>query len=548
MRLSSLLLSTLILIIACSPDDETPDNPGGLTGEAATPTYDESLIPEPQPLNNLISNGDFESDEAWFTCGGAQVGATDQGQSLIINTTQECSEAGGITFTVNAVAAQEIELTAVPELLTVSFLVRAEGAIPSLDFNVFLTNAPNGTYGFGTNAYFLGAPSQEEGGAGGWNRINFLVTRQDINTWLDAPSPLFVVFEAQDFTATSSTTIYIDDVIVTEGVIRLTQPSPMPDALQNYAGNSQLIFYDLSPEEKLVATMLPNGTDRVIFNQVDATIVDGSPQWFDDNQFVLSQKVFNPEAPSDATVVPGGGSDVTRYNSIDGSQEVVYITRGEPGVFNFSGAVDNRAALDVEVRRTAWDVDRNRGILNVCGRNRSPEFGLNSDDICWLYLFDTNTNEVLNDEVYGFAPKWSSSGKLAYYYDNQLFVAEVSGSAITPQVVYQRSGLLQALDWSPDESTLVFAEVVSSSGIINSEDVVIYAIKTLDIATGQTELLLQADHGDLLPNLSWSPDGDFIIYSMNTEQGAQIWWLEVATGTTGPITNTTNGYAVTWRK
>ncbi|WKN42353.1 hypothetical protein [Tunicatimonas pelagia] len=365
---------------------------------------------------------------------------------------------------------------------------------------------------------------------------------------MDEPLPLFVVFEAKNFSPTSTTTIYLDDVIVTEGVIQLTQPAPMPDALRNYSGNSRLLFYDISAEEQRVATMLPNGTNRLILNQVDAVTVDGLPRWFGNDQVVLSQKVFNPAVPADATVVPGGGSDVTRYSITDGTQEVLYITRGEPGVFNFPGAVDNRVALDVEVRRTAWDLARNRGILNVCGRNRSPEVGLNSDDICWVYLFDTNTNEVLNDEVNGFAPKWSVSGELAYYYDDQLFVAEVAGADIISRVIYEQNGLLQALDWSPDGTQLVFAETVSSSGIINSEDVVIYAIKTLDIATGQIDLLLQADHGTLVPNLSWSPDSDFIVYSIDTEQGLQVWWLEVATGKTGPITNATNGYAASWRK
>lgn len=105
------------------------------------------------------------------------------------------------------------------------------------------------------------------------------------------------------------------------------------------------------------------------------------------------------------------------------------------------------------------------------------------------------------------------------------------------------------MDWSPDETQLVFAKTGAGSTVVNGEIASIYSIKTLDIATGEEKTLLQVDHGSLIGNLSWSPDGDFIVYSLNVDGGnAQIWWLEVATGKTGPITNTINGYGATWRK
>ena len=287
----------------------------------------------------------------------------------------------------------------------------------------------------------------------------------------------------------------------------------------------------------------------MIYPQIDVSTVDGLPQWFGNN-VVLSQKVFNPDAPADINVVPGGGSDVTRYDLASSRGEVAFQTVGQPGVYFFSGSFDNRPALDIEVRRTAWDSERNRGIINVCARNRSPE-GVQSDDICYLYLVDATTFEELNTEVNGFAPKWSSSGQLAYYYDNQLFVAEVSGSSITPRTVYRSGSLLQALDWSPNGSLLVFAERASFSSLFNdgvAKDIDIYTIRVLDVVSGRSNVLLQVDHGSLGANISWSPDGDFIVYTLLTEEKTQVWWLEVATGRTGPITTTTDGYAASWQK
>ncbi len=255
--------------------------------------------------------------------------------------------------------------------------------------------------------------------------------------------------------------------------------------------------------------------------------------------------------PSDPSIQPGGGTNVIKYNLANGNEELVYRTIGEPGKFLFQDALENQAAFDFEVRRMAWDTERNRGVLCACGRDRSPQFELNSDDLCKLFIIDATTNEIINDEVNGFAPEWSTSGKLAYYYADKIYTATLTGGGqLNPTVVYEGPALLQAVDWSPDETQLVIAEQGSGSAVINGEIENIYTIKLLDVATGQAENLLRVDHGSMVANLSWSPNGAFIIYSLNLDGGggAQIWWLEVATGKTGPITNTINGYAASWRK
>ena len=76
-----------------------------------------------------------------------------------------------------------------------------------------------------------------------------------------------------------------------------------------------------------------------------------------------------------------------------------------------------------------------------------------------------------------------------------------------------------------------------------------FTISILDLNTNIVRLILNIDHGKLSTNLSWSPDGNFIIYSLVTPKNKnEIWWLEIATGKTGPLTNTIEGYSGYWSK
>ena len=542
-------LLLLCLLLSCSSDEDSPDGPG-LIG-TGVPVYDETLIPASvPPLPNLISNGDFESDEAWINCGGARYEPRDlatSGNRVLMLDSRSACEAGADRDIV-AATTQQIDLPGgFSDVLTISFQVRAEGVVPSLAFDLYLGNAVGESLQlFG--GYRITSITQEADEAPGWNLITLLVTRAQIEREIEA-SPLFLTFQFRSSAEVAATTIYLDDVRVTDGFRGTTQAAPMPDALRNYAGDSRILFYKLTTEERAVASMRPNGDDMVVYEQIPAATVEGLARWFNESQITLSQKKFNPALPDDPSIQPGGSTDVIRYNLANGNEELVYQTIGEPGKFLFQDALENKAAFDFEVRRTVWDAERNRGALSVCGRNRSPQFELNSDDLCKLFIIDATTNEIINDEVNGFAPEWSASGRLAYYYADKIYTASLSGTRLNPTVVYEGPNLLQALDWSPDETQLVIAELGSGSAVINGEIENIYTIKILDLATGQAENLLRVDHGSLIANLSWSPDGEFVIYSLNVDGGgAQVWWLEVATGQTGPITNTISGYAGTWQK
>ena len=80
----------------------------------------------------------------------------------------------------------------------------------------------------------------------------------------------------------------------------------------------------------------------------------------------------------------------------------------------------------------------------------------------------------------------------------------------------------------------------------NGSQIYANGIKVLDLNTGKKREITLVDFGEIDPMLSWSNDGRYIFYSVRLLSGQkQIWWSEVATGATGPITNTINAFAAT---
>ncbi|MEM6806570.1 MAG: hypothetical protein AAF696_34540, partial [Bacteroidota bacterium] len=100
-------------------------------------------------------------------------------------------------------------------------------------------------------------------------------------------------------------------------------------------------------------------------------------------------------------------------------------------------------------------------------------------------------------------------------------------------------------DWSPDERCIVFAEKNNSQTLFNGEKEYLGFIKIMDLQSRTTRTLLAVDFGLLYNDLNWSKDGKYIYYTVKLPGGnLQIWWADVQTGQTGPITNTISaGYA-----
>jgi Tol biopolymer transport system component len=101
--------------------------------------------------------------------------------------------------------------------------------------------------------------------------------------------------------------------------------------------------------------------------------------------------------------------------------------------------------------------------------------------------------------------------------------------------------------WAPDGRRFVVKRVTSSPSDYSSERpnaIVLYDRQNLS----NPRMLLFADHGRSIAHVRWSPDGRYLIYTLNRfDGGSDIWWLDVASGATGPITTDGRAIEADWR-
>jgi hypothetical protein len=101
--------------------------------------------------------------------------------------------------------------------------------------------------------------------------------------------------------------------------------------------------------------------------------------------------------------------------------------------------------------------------------------------------------------------------------------------------------------WAPDGRRFAVVRITTSPSADISERtfaVVLYDRQNL----GNPRMLLFADHGRAIGSLSWSPNGAYLVYTLERFDGrTDIWWLDVATGATGPVTTDGNALEASWR-
>ncbi len=500
--------------------------------------YDESIIPEASESGeNLLVNGSFETEEGWLLCEGGAYYLDDpfafEGSRVMHFSDQgQVCEEEVFGFGTVAQIAQEINSTGDEPQLVVSFRMKIEGSLPdNISFSIYLSNSPALNY---TASYFVGATPQQTGG--GWLSFRKVVKSEDWDFYIDN-TPMYLLFRIRELDGAE---VFIDEVKVLQEVEN-TQASPMPDDLRNYSGGDRLVFINWSNET--MAVMAPNGSQMVNLGHV-STNVALTPSWVNDNEIAVSYKHFYPEIPQDPATIPGAGTDLLKFNLGGGEGDQLYFTMGNPGKYYFSGSFDNVDALDVEIWNADWDSPRDRVAMGICGRNRSPAFV--SDDVCLIYIADAQSFEILSDDTPGANPKWSPDGQLAYYWSDGMYVAQVNGGQVQSELVYPaRFNLLNITDWSPDNKQLVFGQQDGGTTLLDGEIYYYYTLKTIDLRSREVLTLLEVDHGKLLTDLNWSPDGNYIFYTLLLPGGSsQIWWLDVLNRTTGPITNTISaGYA-----
>lgn len=556
MRTTLYFLFLLVLVVSCEkdsllPTQENEENAPIINSDVSS--YDPNEIPQQQnPQENLLANGGFENnDSAWVLCGASTIlssSVAKEGERFLELSSQGSCELDNRSFgELHGNAYHPLNIESTPQEIHVSFYIKSSEPLTLLSdpVNVLLLgNTDLYEWSGALSVPFLNIHGDVIGTE--WTQINLSLKKSDIETYLGNVTPKWLYIDiASTYSDLENITIAIDDVKVTY-TKEVTVPEPMPQNLLNYSGDDRILFVNL--DKNVVATMKPNGSNLIDYDNISTEIISSVPFWYDDQTILLGRKVFKPLPNTDASVIASSETQLYKINLDNGDETLLFETLGNPGRYEFEGSVNNLNALDVEVKRVDWDAARKRGALTVCAQNRS--FGFVSDDYCLIYIIDEEGN-LLNSETEGFNAVWSSSGKMAYVLHGTIYLADVTGSTVNSNVLYQsNSDLNDVVNWSPNGNKLVFME--RGGDTVNTGNGSVYAssIKTLDISTGEIKELVLVNHGTAYPNVSWSQDGNYIIYSLfipnkdNPNLGNnQIWWVEISSGKTGPITNTINAYS-----
>lgn len=101
--------------------------------------------------------------------------------------------------------------------------------------------------------------------------------------------------------------------------------------------------------------------------------------------------------------------------------------------------------------------------------------------------------------------------------------------------------------WAPDGRRFVVKRDTSSPSEDRSERT--QAIVLYDRQNpSNPRMLLFADHGRSIDHVRWSPDGMYLVYTLHRlDGGTDIWWLDVTSGATGPITTDGRALEADWR-
>ena len=521
---------------------------------------------------NLIVNADFERElPPWQLCGGAQrVDAQATGASaahggryaIQFNTPTtgtgcpEPPEGYAYLGTAPQAVWQMITIPADASAVTVSFWYWVSGQ-PHSDLDVYLasnmyqfTNSLEGAVLERVSPYALP----------GWQLYRRVLKPDEVQQ--ARGKTLLLAFRLDDPLEEDATQVVrIDDVRVAVADERTAAVS-LPAALRA-DGTQPLAVLREKPDDEYTQSLYRMDTD----GQNAHLIYRGQLEHVKD---VAWSNTGQQIALVDGNISPAGETDVNTSVSAtalvvinaDGSQpRTVYQTGGIPGSpcpFTSTPGTGETPDFIQELTGLSWSPDDRTIAGSIFAYNRycSGQLG---GGLARIELFDPATGantKILDDAT---EPNWSRTNRLLFSaYDlakgnraGSVWDSDRSPQPPTDQQLLAANGFDddQYPVWSPDGRSFVTVRPTMSYRFDaeghDSRNQAMMLFDRQDVA--HPRMILLADHGSVAYPV-WSPDGTYIAYSLQNGLKSDIWWLDVATGATGPITSDGLSTKASWRR
>lgn len=516
----------------------------------------------PTQADNLVQNGGFEEQGAnWESCGNvgladAQVTGADTvytgRYAAFMGARADSSDCPQLpdTSVPRQLLSQELSIPAGAEAVTVSFWFRsAAGA----KVEVFLAR---GLYQFDPNLGGVRLGSFATDQPPGWQLYRTVLTDDALEQVRGQAVRFSIVIQGNTEVGPEAA-LLIDDVRVraTDG---RTAPSSPPAALRG-DGSRPLaaIRAESGGERWLYRLDLDGGNPQLIYRGLLGNV--RHPAWSPDGQrlAVADRNTWPWPTPDPDPQSNLSAAAVTVLNADGSGAQQVYQTQSRKGsrcpFIPSPGQREEPSQIWV-VSAVHWMPDNRRVAFTQVGFNAFCDNSMRGG-IADVLLSPTPPALVAPPlATFATNPSINRSGQLLFdSFDlgrtNRaagVWLIEPNGQAEQGTHLLPNSADREPV-WAPDGRRFAVVRVTTSpSSDARARTFAIMLYDRQDLANPR--MLLFADHGESIGRLSWSPDGAYLVYTLNRFDGrSDIWWLEVASGATGPVTTDGSWVEAAWR-
>ncbi|MCB0110406.1 MAG: PD40 domain-containing protein, partial [Caldilineaceae bacterium] len=384
--------------------------------------------------------------------------------------------------------------------------------------------------------------------------------------------------------------IYLDDLRIVPTSER-TLAAPLPAALRGDGAQPLLVVGKGQTAGRYgIQRMDSDGSNRVLL--AESTLPPAFVTWSPDGKRIAYQvDVPYPPTLSASNKFQVLASETYLLNADGSGERQIHFTTGvegtkddPPGCIRTDTCRDRgQDGVDAIIDNLAWSPDGSQLLTTICLRGRWYNGDKGSQD-CLFHLSlqpVPSTNPPLNITLPKFVEaaqnaSWSAGNRVLFERGAVLSsphpatgIWELGMAQQPPQPTLVQSWLtaysggdLDLRDspehqpaWAPDGRH--FATYRVAQGVHYSDDSNdllggLRANYTIMIHDRQdpaaTRMALYVDHGALVRRLVWSPDGNYLLYALQSDDKAAVdlWWLDVNSGATGRITNDGVSFEVDW--